>query len=178
MSFLLRLLAVIGVGAVLIVYGAERGPTITKAGKAVAMPEAAYQPAADKEHKVVFGLHQGSKKPAQINPALNAVARAVNLYGGAGVPLAKMKFVAVAYGDAADAFLDNDHYRQKFGVDNPNIPLIVELKDAGIVVAVCGQSLEAHAYQPEWVDSHVTVALSAITTITELQENGYVLMPL
>lgn len=178
MNVLFRILAVVGVAAALICFNAQRGPTIQRAGKAVAIRDAAYQPNPNKQHKIVFSLRQGSAKPADVNPGLNALARAVNLYTGAGVPLSKLDFVGVAYGDAATALLDNAHYRERFGVDNPNIPLLTELRNAGVDVAVCSQSLLAHQFQPEWTDPHVTTALSAITTIAELQEHGYSLMPM
>ena len=41
-----------------------------------------------------------SKQPGAVNPALDHVARTVNLYAAAGVPLSHLKFVAVAYGAA------------------------------------------------------------------------------
>jgi intracellular sulfur oxidation DsrE/DsrF family protein len=43
---------------------------------------------------------------------------------------------------------------------------------------VCGQAVAEHDYPYEAIDRHVTLALSALTTITELQQQGYALMPL
>ena len=62
------------------------------------------------------------------------VARTVNLYASAGVPLNHLKFVAVMYGAATDAALDNEHYRQKYDSDNPNLDLIRKLRNAGVEV--------------------------------------------
>ena len=106
------------------------------------------------------------------------VARTVNLYASAGVPLNHLKFVAVMYGAATDAALDNEHYRQKYGVDNPNLDLIRKLRNAGVDVAVCGQAAAEHQDQYEWIAPEVTLVLSALTTITTLEHQGYVLMPL
>jgi intracellular sulfur oxidation DsrE/DsrF family protein len=63
-------------------------------------------------------------------------------------------------------------------VPNPNLPLIAELKKAGVTVAVCGQAVAEHHYSYDSVASDVTLSLSALTTVTTLESQGYVLMPL
>jgi intracellular sulfur oxidation DsrE/DsrF family protein len=109
---------------------------------------------------------------------LEHVARVVNLYTASGVPLSHLGFVAVIYGQATDAALDSAHYRQKYGVDNPNLGLIRTLRNAGIDVAVCGQKIASLQEQNQWVDPQVTLALSGLTTIASLEHQGYVLVPL
>lgn len=152
---------------------------ITAAGEIHAVPpDAVYIPNPAATYKVVFALTHASKDPAAVSPALERVARTVNLYAGAGVPLDHLKFVAIAYGPATALVLDDAHYRQLFHVDNPNLPVIRELARHGIKVVVCGQAVMEHHYRFEWVDHAVPVALSALTTITELQQQGYALMPL
>jgi intracellular sulfur oxidation DsrE/DsrF family protein len=153
-------------------------PAIHAAGKMHALPKAAYQPDARASYKVVFGLTAAAAKPDQVNPGLERVARTVNLYAGAGVPLQHLHFVAVASGGATAIALDDAHYKTQFGVANPNLPVIAELRNAGVDVAVCGQAMAEHGYPYEAMDGHVTLALSALTTITELQQKGYALVPL
>lgn len=119
-----------------------------------------------------------SRDAAKVNPALNTVARVVNMYTNAGVPLDHLKFVAIAYGPATPIALDNARYKKEFSVDNPNLPLVRDLRRHGIDVAVCGQAVFQHHYQDDWVDRNVTLALSAMTTITELEDEGYALAPL
>lgn len=160
--------------------GATAAPTqaITAAGNFHPLPHAAFQPSPGATYKVVFGMSRGSAKPDQVNPALERVARTVNLYAAAGVPLDHLKFVAVAYGPATALVLDDAHYRAKFGVANPNLPVIAQLRKAGVTLAVCGQAVAEHHFQNDWVAKDVEVALSALTTITELEQQGYALMPL
>lgn len=155
-----------------------QSPTIHGAGRMHALPDAAYRPDAKATYKVVFGLTAGAAKPDQINPGLDRVARTVNLYTSAGVPLGHLHFVAIASGAATALALDDAHYRKQFGVANPNLAVIAELRHAGIDVAVCGQAVAEHNYPYDAIDSHVTLALSALTTITTLQQQGYALMPL
>jgi intracellular sulfur oxidation DsrE/DsrF family protein len=52
-----------------------------------------------------------------------------------------------------------------------------ELRAAGVAVVVCGQAVAEHHFPYEWIASNVTLALSALTTITVLENEGYALMP-
>lgn len=142
------------------------------------LPHAAYQPQKDATYKVVFALTKAGDTPQEVSPSLLRVARAVNLYASAGVPLTHLKFVAVAYGQATGITLDDEHYKGKFGVPNPNLALIHKLKSVGVDVAVCGQAVPESKFEYGWISPDVTVALSALTTITVLQQQGYALMPL
>ncbi|TAL72060.1 MAG: sulfur reduction protein DsrE [Rhodanobacter sp.] len=152
---------------------------IASAGKIHPVPKnAVFMPDRAATYKVVFALTHPGKDATEVSPALERVARTVNLYASAGVPLDHLKFVAIAYGPATEIALDDAHYQQLHHVANPNLPVIRELHQHGIEVAVCGQAVMEHHYRFEWVDPAVPVALSALTTITELQQQGYALMPL
>lgn len=153
-------------------------PTIVGAGKIHALPQAAYQPDRNATYKVVFSLTKGADKPDQVNPGLDHVARAVNLYVQAGVPLNHLKFVVIAVGGATPLALDDAAYKEKFGVANPNLPLIEQLRKHGVDVAVCGQAMAEHKFDYGWKDSHVTLALSGLTTVINLQQQGYALVPM
>ncbi|WP_028203991.1 DsrE family protein [Paraburkholderia nodosa] len=153
-------------------------PTIQGYGPIHFLPEAQFKPQADHTYKIVFALTQGSKRPDAVNPALDHVARTANLYAAAGVPPSHLKFVAVAYGAATPLVLDDAHYRAAYGVANPNLALIAELKKAGVTVAVCGQAVAEHHFSYDSIASDVTLALSGLTTVTTLESDGYVLMPL
>jgi len=153
-------------------------PAIEGYGKMHPLPKAVYRPDPRATYKVVFAMTAASKAPGDVNPAVERLARAVNLYASAGVPLSHLKFVAVAYGGATPIALDDAHYKAAYGVANPNLPVIARLRKAGVDVAVCGQAVLEHKYQYEWIDRSVTVALSALTTITSLENQGYHLMPL
>lgn len=153
-------------------------PTIHGAGKIHPMPQAAYQPDPSATYKVVFSLSHAGDKPTDVSPSLEHVARAVNLYVNAGVSLDHLKFVAVAAGAATPIVLNDAQYKKKYGVANPNLGLIEQLRKAGVDVAVCSQAVAEHHFQYDWVDKHVTLALSALTTVTVLENKGYALMPL
>ncbi|GAB2572354.1 DsrE family protein [Dyella jejuensis] len=161
------------------VAAAQNAPqVITAAGAYHPLPNAAYQPDRHAIYKVVFALTKASDKPGQVNPGIERVARTVNLYAAAGVPLDHLKFVAVASGPATGLVLDEEHYKAQFGTANPNLAVISQLRKAGVDVAVCGQAMAEHHYPDEWASKDVTLSLSALTTITELEQKGYALLPL
>jgi intracellular sulfur oxidation DsrE/DsrF family protein len=152
-------------------------PALPGAGRMHPLPRAAYQPEKKETDKIVFSIQAGGK-PDELVPSLDHVARAVNLYASAGVPLNHLRFVAVMSGTATDAALDNEHYRQRYSVDNPNLDLIRKLRNAGVDIAVCGQAAAEHADHYDWISPEVALTLSALTTITTLEHQGYALMPL
>ena len=153
-------------------------PVISGAGKIHPMPQAAYQPNPKTTYKVVFSLSQPGLTPLEVSPSLDRVARAVNLYVNAGVPLSQLKFVAIAAGKATPIVLNDVQYRKIYGVPNPNLAVIAQLRKAGVDVAVCAQAMAEHDFHYNWVDAHVTVALSGLTTVIDLQQEGYALSPL
>jgi intracellular sulfur oxidation DsrE/DsrF family protein len=159
-----------------------QNPVIKAAGEMVPLPDAAFQPQKGVTYKAVFSLTKGElnkdkKQAADVNGALEAVARAVNLFVSAGVPLDHLKFVAIIHGGATPIVLDNAHYKKEFGVDNPNLEVIKQLEAAGVQIAVCGQALAGWKYEHSWVNPDIKIALSAISTIIILQQQGYALMP-
>ena len=153
-------------------------PTIQGYGRIHMSPHAAYQPDKSATYKIVFALTKAPKTPAGVNPSLDRVARTVNLYVAAGVPVAHLKIVAIAYGEATALALNDDAYRARFGTANPNLPLIALLRKAGVDVAVCSQAVAEQELPYDAVDKSVTVALSGLVTITTLEHNGYDLMPM
>lgn len=170
-------LALVSSGA-LAADGFWQTPTIQAAGKIHPLPQATYQPDAGAIYKIVFGLTTAAAKPDAISPALQRTARTVNLYVNAGVPLEQLRLVAVASGGATAMALDDAQYQKQYGTPNPNLLVIEQLRKAGVDIAVCGQAVAEHGYQYDWIDRRVTLALSSLTTISELQQKGYALVPL
>ena len=151
-------------------------PTITEYGAVVSLPETGMQPSKDIDYKVVFNVTMGGEAD-KVNPGLDRVARAVNIFTSAGVPASHLHFVAVVHGPATPSILDNAHYRQKFNLDNPNVKLISELSKAGVKVVVCGQALAHQKFPHDWVNGEVEITLSAISDVIILEQQGYVLFP-
>ena len=82
----------------------------------------------------------------------------------------------VIHGPAAQFVVNDEAYQKKFGMNNPNIPLFAALKEAGVKIFVCGQSVLKRNIDPETITPEVAVALSAVTTLTTYQLKGYAVL--
>lgn len=134
------------------------------------------KPDDDINYKIVIDLKTNQPDKDQINKGLNNVARMMNLHGLGGVKSENLNVVVVAHGGATEVILNNEAYRQKNGVDNPNLELIDALKKAGAEVYVCGQSLLSRGYEQNEVNQEVTIGLSMLTVVTEHIHKGYKLL--
>lgn len=148
-------------------------PAIDGYGKIHYEADAAYKPAVGDSNKVVFQITKAENGPKVPNLGLERVARVVNLYIASGVPQEQLKFVVSVTGDGTPAMLNNTEYKKVFGVDNPNLKLISELRAKGVDVSVCDQSVAFHHFKHEWIDTSVTHALSSPTTVATLENQGY-----
>ncbi|MCA9031124.1 MAG: DsrE family protein, partial [Planctomycetaceae bacterium] len=150
-------------------------PAIHDYGKVVQLPDAAQQPRAGS--KIVVDITQGGE-PDKLNSAIEKVCRFVNIYAGAGKNPAKVEIAVVLHGDATLAALNNEAYAARFNVTtNPNLKVLSELKKAGVKVYVCGQSLIGKGAKPAEVSDQAKVAVSALTSLVNLQADGYAYIP-
>ncbi len=127
-------------------------------------------------YKAIFDVTKGTKDFSKPNPGLVHVARAVNVFAEAGVPLNHLRFVAIVHGPATASILNNKAYMKKYGVANPNIKLISALRRAGVSVGVCGQALADNDFPHVWVNKEVAITLSALSTVVIYGDKGYAYM--
>ncbi len=126
-------------------------------------------------YRIMFDLSKGSSDTT-LDRQLNTAARFLNMHGQAGVPLEQLKVVCILHGNAAFDGLSNARWREKYGTDNPNRPLIRQLKAAGVELYVCGQSLHARGIDPKDLVPEIKISLSAMTAILHFREKGYSLL--
>ncbi len=151
-------------------------PVIQQYGKVVKLPDSVHQPR--NGSKIVVDVTQGGD-PDKLNSALEKVCRYVNIYTGAGQTPAIVEIAVVLHGDATLTILRNDIYAARFNTkDNPNLSCLHELNQAGVKVSVCGQSLIGKGAKPTEVSEHAQVAVSALTSLVNLQAEGYSYIPL
>lgn len=153
-----------------------RYPKIPKFGKIVQLPDAAQQPRDGS--RIVVDITKGGD-PKELNSALEKVCRFVNIYAGAGKNSAKVIIAVVLHGDATLVALNDEAYKTKFGGDgNPSAECLQVLKEAGVELFVCGQSLMGKGAKPAEVRKEVAVAVSALTSLANLQSDGYAYLPM
>jgi intracellular sulfur oxidation DsrE/DsrF family protein len=150
-------------------------PLIAEHGGVVPLPRAAEQPR--KGAKAVVDI-TADAKPGEVNKGLAQVARLLNLYGAAGLKAGDVKIAAVCHGEADKAVLSDEAYAARYRVAaNPNLPLIRDLKKAGVEVFVCGQSLHDLGFKAEEVAGEVPVADAAMLVLVNKQADGYAYIP-
>jgi|LakMenE01Jun11ns_1017448.scaffolds.fasta_scaffold9948432_3 intracellular sulfur oxidation DsrE/DsrF family protein len=146
-------------------------PVIAEYGAVVQLPKAAHQPR--KESKVLVDITRGGN-PEELNSAIEKVAKYLNIYAGGGKAPAKAKFAIIFHGDATLAVLNNEAYAAKFKTkDNPNLDLLRQFHEQGVELYVCGQTLLSNDAKPEDVAVFVDTAVSALTVVVNLQEEGF-----
>lgn len=154
----------------------KSNPLIKGFGAVYNVPFAIEKPDPSLHYKILVDVNTASEKPEIVNEGLETAAKILNLHILGGVPQKNMQVVLVVHGPAAFNLMNNDAYKQKYNVDNPNLPLIAALGTAGVKVFVCGQTILKRNINHEQLAPEVIVALSAITTITNYSIKGYTVL--
>lgn len=150
-------------------------PIIPNRGGVLPRPKAVEQPRSGA--KIVFDA-TADAKPADVNKALDRVARLLNLYGAAGLKAQDVKIAIVLHGDATKSVLSDAAYKTRFQAEqNPNLPLIRDLQQAGVEVLVCGQALNYKGFQDDEVADAIPIAAAALTAVANKQADGYSYIP-
>ncbi len=148
-------------------------PVIKSQGGIFEVPFAVERPDPSMVYNLIIEVERESEKPDTINWALNNVARLLNLHAVGGVPSSKMNVVLAIHGGASYTTMNNEQYRAKYKVDNPNLKLYEELQAAGVKMFVCGQSVINRKIDRTRMVPEVKPAVSMLTTVTTYQLKGY-----
>jgi intracellular sulfur oxidation DsrE/DsrF family protein len=141
------------------------------------VPGAKELPNPKRIYKVVFSIGKPSPDAKKANPALTTVARYVNTLAKYGVPVEHRKIVVMIHhrGEGWEMILKNDaHRRATEGLDNPNIEMIQKLQAAGVQFRVCGQLVVGRKINPDDILPGIQTDLWALTSLVDLQLDGYV----
>lgn len=151
-------------------------PIVKGYGGIYEIADATERPDPSLEYKIIVDLTSGAEDNKEISRWVDNVARLMNLHGLAGVPQEKIKVKVVIHGGAIFTLLNDENYTKRFEVANPNLKVFEALKAAGADIYVCGQSLIARNLKSADLWPGVTIAHSAMTTITTYVPQGYVLL--
>jgi len=155
--------------------GEYQHPVIKNFGGIYAIDQATLVPDANQRYDIVIDLYSGGD-PTQLNGSLNNVARMINLHAIAGVHPDSINVVLAIHGKATKVVLNEEGYLSRYKVKNPNNDLIKELKEAGVKLAVCGQSLIGRKINADELNENIELATSMLTTVTTYQLKGYTLL--
>ncbi len=154
--------------------GAQKvNPVIKDYGAVYDVTFAKERPQSKRQYKIVVDITNAADKPDSLNAYLEATATLMNLHGVGGVPAKNMNVIVVLHKMALYSIFTNEMYQKKFKTDNPNIPLIKALKEAGVEFYTCGQTLMKVNMDEKSIIPEVGVATSALTTLTTYELQGY-----
>ena len=142
-------------------------------GKVYNVPFAEDRPDPAIQYKIVFEASEKIDSFSQVYPPLEHVARMYNLHVYGGVPQKNLDVVLVIAGFGIPAVMNNEAYRKRYGVDNPNLKILEELKAAGIKINGCAQAMMKNSIDPADVNPIVQPIFSRFTTISTYQMKGY-----
>ena len=123
--------------------------------------------------KVIFDVSKGSENRNEVNKYIVTAARFLNMHAHEGMKPKQLKAAMTIHGRAWQDVLNNEAYKEKFGVDNPNFKLINELNAAGVDIIICGQTAKYREITHQNINPSVKFALSAMTALLQYQSNGY-----
>lgn len=155
----------------------QSGPVIMKGGTHSPVPNATFPAPSDQSYKVSWDINVGSAKPGEPNASFDVPARFVNQAAVLGIPRANVQVAVVVHGTAGEEVLNNEEYRARKGVDNPNIALLDEMSKAGVRIILCGQTAANKKMPREKLLPFVLVAPSAAFAHAVLHQQGFTVNP-
>jgi intracellular sulfur oxidation DsrE/DsrF family protein len=149
-------------------------PLIEGTDPYIAVPNAKLVAGNERQWHAIFEAKRGAEKMVELVPAINMAGSELATLHEHGVRRRNVDFVIILHTTAADvAVLKNEAYRAQFGVDNPNLPVLQRLRDAGVHVYVCGQQLTADNVPLGNVDPSVDIAEDGLIAVMMFEGQGY-----
>ena len=156
---------------------ASKGPIFKDYGPVYEITDLTVPLKKDFLYKVLFDISKGPESDEQINRNIESIARFMNMHVRHGVKLENIDIAVILHGRATRAGLNHKAYEERYLVKNPTLDLIEKLSAKGVTFYQCGQSAYYQNIKTKDLSSNVGMALSAMTMLTELQAQGYQLIP-
>lgn len=129
-------------------------------------------------YRFAWAMVAAADSAHEVTPAFRGPARVLNALADDGVSPERVHLAIVAQGPAAMAMLDNEAYRRLHGIDNPNLPLLRELHEQGVLLVVCGQTMVGRKMERAEFPAFVKVSRAATVARATLAAQGYVFNPM
>jgi intracellular sulfur oxidation DsrE/DsrF family protein len=152
---------------------AAKAPVIPQADGYVLIPDAAVRPVQEHVYKAIFEATKFPKDFHDLLPAVNNAGSELNALSVENVPGQNWKFVIVFHGPSINGILDDSHYKEQYGVSNPNLAVLAEMKNAGVALFVCGQNIASAKIDPATITPLVTIGSDALLVLMEYENAGY-----
>ncbi len=154
------------------------GPVIQSTGMSMKVDNPTFVVPDNHVFKSVFVINAGGGDSVKVNEQLTTVARFYNVHVRHGYALANVHGAAVVHGNGWPALLTDSAFAARFGgKPNPSRRLVEELVQNGATIVLCGQTAGGRGIRREELLPGVKVAISAMTALTALQDDGYRYIP-
>jgi intracellular sulfur oxidation DsrE/DsrF family protein len=153
---------------------AQQGEALLRVMGAFApIPHPEFGTPKDLVYKVAWDITEGAAKPGDLTDQYRIPANFLMMTDTSGVPRRNVHLAIIVHGTATRTLLQNAAYKAATGVDNPNIPLLQALHDAGVKIIVCGQALVNRKVPRDQLLPFVETTISATLGRAVLQAQGY-----
>ncbi len=146
---------------------------ISEFGKTYEVSKPDFKTDLQHELKAVFDVGRSFPDSTKVNPLIHTAARYLNMHIKAGVSFDKLSVALVIHGAAANDILNDIKYKNIYGIDNPNTPLITALSEKGVQIILCGQTAAHRNISRQDIHPEIKSALSAMTALVQLQNENY-----
>lgn len=152
---------------------APQPPALAHAPGYVVIPNVAVPRDPARTYKAIFDATEGPGDHKKVLAAFNRVGLQINGLLLAKVPADHIRFAMIFHGPAVEALYTDAYYRQKFGVANPNLPVIADLVKAGVEIFVCGQYMAGTDTPASALIADARVGESATLVLITYGNDGY-----
>ncbi|MEX0996530.1 MAG: DsrE family protein [Flavobacteriaceae bacterium] len=151
-------------------------PSIENFGPAFTIENPAFKTDTTQSFKAVFDVGRAFEETEKTNKLLESAARFIRLHREAGVPINQIQVALVIHGSAVFDLLNHADYqsfRESKEAFNPNYDLITALSQEGVEIILCGQTTSFRKIDKTQLHPDVKIALSAMTALVQLQNEGF-----
>ena len=127
----------------------------------------------DADLKVIFDVSQSSDDKSVRNKYIETAARFLNMHANAGMTNDQLFVAMTIHGGAWQDILNDEAYKELYGIPNPNSEMIKALNEAGVDIILCGQTKSYRKVKDDDVIPEVKLSLSAMTSLIQYQNKGY-----
>lgn len=149
------------------------GPIIKGYGAVHHIPEQDFKLDTNSSYKLVLEVGRGFEDKTKPNKLFETAARFLNMHGSSGFKKEQLEVALVIHGTATKDVLKSKYYKALFGYANPNEGLFKALEEAGVAIYLCGQSSLSRGVPKDKALPQVKIALSAMSVLIQLQNEGY-----
>jgi intracellular sulfur oxidation DsrE/DsrF family protein len=155
-------------------------------GSVIGMPNTTYAPVpgmdfpgnTEATYRFAWAMAAAADSAHLVTPGFSGPARVLNALADDGVSPDRVHLAIVAQGPAAMAMLSDEAYRRRHGIDNPNLPLLRELHEKGVLLVACGQTMVGMGMERSDFPPFVQVSRAATVARVILAAEGYVFNPM